>query len=424
MQRTHVLGLTLALLLILWLAALPAAASSLQIEIAQRDLTPQPRVLALKPASAANVFAAVEAIEPDGRALLADRFTLIFPRRPKALEALREGWRLVAATNYRHPSTPHPALPLYRHGLMARVVTIASQEGRWSLELEHVELKEIIESGSLSITAAAHFASSDEGFADERLFPEGRFYPEWRWLDASFATDTQDPECLPGDLTADLHTTFALTAIAEVEARYVGTLALEHSWEFQGGALKSAQLESYVCQASQLQLTIGDNIEEVVPLWHRSYGPTFHMVGWLPLMLEVKGKLGFRLMTSGELALGDPLISLHEATGILTLKDDNWDWASPPSQSGMEFSYPRLRMDSKVEASLGLLPRLELILYSMTGPYMQAESSRTINWQPPAPPEASRSFSLMGGITHRTSRWGSWSDKQFVTWPIAQEDGE
>ncbi|ERS87947.1 hypothetical protein [Halomonas sp. PBN3] len=409
--------LRLAILLILCLATLPVAASSLTIDIEHSALTPQPQVLALKPGPAADVFAAVEAIEPDAEPLPVASFTLIFPWRPSALETLQEGWRLVAATDHLPPSASHPASPLYRHGIMARVVAITPEANRWVLKLEGVQLEEIIESGSLSITAAIRIASSDASFPDERLFPEGRFNPEWRWLDASFHGRETSPTCHPGDMTADLDATIPLSSFAEIEARYLGALSFEHSWQFQGGELTSARLEGEVCQASQLRLTIGQKIDKLVPLWHRTYGPTFHMVGWLPLMLEVKGKLGFKLDLSSELTLVEPLTLHHEAKGTLVLEDGDWDWASPPSQESMHLPAPSSGVTSAVDISLSLLPRMELVLYSMMGPYLQAEASRSLCWQPSTSLEVSQGFRLAGGLTHRTSRWGDWTDTLYRTWP-------
>lgn len=426
MHRSLPLPLCLNILFTLLLAALPVAASSLHIHVEESALTPQPDVLALKPGPSAEVFAAVEAIEPATGPRLADRFTLIFPWRPQALENLRDGWRLVAASDHYPRSIGHPAAPLYRQGIMARVISISERNGRWALELEHVGLETIIESGSLSITASMRIASSDKSFPVESP-SEDRYSSEWRWLDAGFHADAQGPECLPGDLTAELDALIPLSSIAEVEARYLGTLAFERRWEFQGGELETARLEGHVCQASQLKLTIGDAINEVVPLWHRTYGPTFHMVGWLPLMLEVKGKLGFRITLSSQLALQDPVSLHHEATGTIVLEDGDWQWASPPAQRGVPLAAPPLRVDAKIDAGLGLLPRIELILYAMAGPYLQAEASRTLSWQPSTPLEETLGFSLTGGMTHRASRWGDWEDTQLVTpyrWPKAEESEE
>ncbi|KPQ24669.1 MULTISPECIES: hypothetical protein [unclassified Halomonas] len=380
------------------------------------NLTPQSRVLALDSHDSAKLFDTVDNIDSLGD----DAFELVIKSPPSFLEPLAVGWRLVAATDAPLHPLGQAEGQLVDSGLLAHVAaTDTDEDGTLRLSIESAELGDVVEDGTLTIIVVERVTSEEDDFPVESLLGKAPS-ATGRWLLTTFQDRSWEP-CPPEDTSFEHEKTLYFTPQASAAIRLQATFALKRQMTFEGGRLKEAKLEGRMCQGTEITPSFEEKLQRDETIWLRQQGPFYRMVGWLPIMFTVNARLNALLSTSGRLSISEPIQLHYDSAGALQLQNGKWQPQPRHSQhQGPEL--PSLMLNSSLNASFALEPRLELILYGTGGPYLEANATTSAVWKPGQQIDSDLSLTLLGGLTYRNSLWSDdWRDEELkpalYLWP-------
>lgn len=379
------------------------------------SLTPQDDVLVLNADDSATLFDAVVSINSQGD----DAFELIIESPPSFLAPLETGWRLVAATDAPVMPLGNAESKLVDSGLLAHLTALETDDDLLRLSLKPAELEDVVEEGTLTVTAMEHITSEYGDFPIESLRGNILQAPG-RWVPATFEDHGWRP-CPAEEASYAQEKTLYFSPQASARLRFQATLALKRQLTFEGGRLVDAQLEGRLCQGTEITPRFAKQIEEEKTIWTRRRGPFYRLVGIIPIMFSVNARLDAMLGTSAQLTPRDPIRFQHDSAGALRLQDGEWQPLPRPSHHQAP-ELPSLALDTRIDASLTLTPRLELILCGSAGPYIAANAAVHANWQPGQQARGDLSLNLLGGLTYRQGLWGdNWVDKTLAPplyrWP-------
>lgn len=329
------------------------------------------------------------------------QLTLYLERVPSSLKELRKDDILVAAVTppeslYHFPWDDTPWFEsvnerLAWDGLLHRVIAVEETDDGWRFQLEQATLADAIERGTIIIKASRMIRSIQEG--EEEMFgldpyisQEGDHYRKIR-------LHTTDMHCTPGRFQVDTVENVEFQDGIEADIAYSAVLHMIYEFSFDSGQIENAKLGAKICQAGSLALRAAHRVDKEWLLWKDKSRPQVFRVGLLPIVARAGGSLTYGLNTSAELEQQDPIFLKHHLQRQANRSQGIWSLSGPELASPtIHIPDPSLYID--VEATSKLVPQLEVILYGLAGPYIQASGATTLGWHS-APSEAS----LRAGLT-------------------------
>lgn len=319
----------------------------------------------------------------DESAARSPQLTLYLERRPSSLAELGSGNILAAAvtppeTLIHQPwedATRYVSVNdrLVRDGLLHRVISLEEDSEGWRLQLEQATLADAIKQGTLVIEASRMIRSlEDDMFGQEPyIYQEGDHYRK-------VSLHTPNMHCTPGRFHVDTSVYIDLPNGNEAEIGYSAVLHMKYALSFKNGQLENAELASEVCQMGSITLGVNQEIDNEWLLWKDRSRPKLFRIGLLPVIARAGGSLTYGLATSAEFKPREPILFRHDVQRQVSRSHGNWNIITGPELAFPAVAAPDLSPSIEVQATSKLVPQLEVILYGVAGPYIQAAGSVTM----------------------------------------------
>jgi hypothetical protein len=318
-------------------------------------------------------------------AAVSPQLTLHLERRPSSLDGLGSGSILAAAVTppdtLSHP--PWEDAPRYVNvtdrlvwdGLLHRVISLEEDSEGWRLQLEQATLADAIKQGTLVIEASRMIRSIEGG--DEEMFGQEPYIYQEGDHYRKVSLYTSDMHCTPGRFQVDTSVYVDSENGMEAVIEYSAVLHMTYALSFKGGHLENAELASEICQMGNITLWVNQEIDNEWLLWKDRSRPKLFRVGWLPVVARAGGSLTYGLATSGEVKPREPILFRHHVQRQVSRSHGNWN-ITGPELAFPTVAAPDLSPSIEVQATSKLVPQLEVILYGVAGPYIQAEGAVTM----------------------------------------------
>lgn len=328
--------------------------------------------------------------------------TLYLESLPLSLEGLNSGNILAAAVT--PPESlyhdlwddtlwqPNAKERLAWDGLLHHVNALEEIDDGWQLRLERAVLADAIKQGTLVVEASTMIRSREEMFGLEPyIYQEGGHYRKVSW-------NTANMHCTPGRFQVDTVENIELPYGVNADIAYSAVLHMTYALMFDNGQTEHAELDAEICQAGSLKLRADNEVDKEWLLWKGRSRPKVFRVGWLPIVARAGGSLTYGLNASAELEQQDPILLKHHLQRQVSRSQGSWSLTGP-ELTPPAFHVPDPSLYTDVETTSKLVPKLEVILYGLAGPYIQAAGTTTLGWHSdPSGPSLRAGLTLQAGI--------------------------
>lgn len=332
----------------------------------------------------------------------ATQLTLYLERLPSSLEGLIIGDILAAAvtppeTLYHDPWNDAPRFEnvserLAWDGLLHRVIALEEVDDGWKLQLEQAALADAIEHGTLITEAQMRIRSLSE----EEIFGQGSYASLGNGHYRNMSLSSSGRHCETDSLQeVEIVENIKLQDGVEADIAYHAELHMTYALSFEDGQIENAELTAEICQDGSLKLLAANEIDHEWLLWKDRSRPKVFRVGLLPVVARAGGSLAYGLTTGTTLEQKVPMEFRHHLQRQVTYSQGNWRVTDP------EFVPPTIRIPAfspsiELQATSRLVPHLNVILYGLAGPYIQASGAVTMG---ASSSSVSPEFSLNTGLT-------------------------
>lgn len=175
--------------------------------------------------------------------------------------------------------------------------------------------------------------------------------------------------------------------------------------KFRKGKLVSATLDAIICQEGATALHVENAIEGLgMTLWEKSSKPqVFWVGGWLPVVVQAKTSLDYNVTANAKFK-SDPLF-----TGAFTVarRYEFKNGQEPYSDNIPNRNIPEMLLESgsvegTVHVSSALIPKLEVVLYGVGGPFIKGSAMASADWHTnTGATQEKLDLSLGVGLSHR-----------------------
>ncbi|CAM3968347.1 hypothetical protein VRRI112168_08260 [Vreelandella rituensis] len=357
------------------------------------------RVVPLTAEASEEFFAIVSG---QGETERESQLTLYLDLLPSSLDGLSTGDVLAAAVTpperlYHEPWQdtlwqPSAKERLAWDGLLHRVIALEEIDDGWQLRLERATLADAIEQGTLIIEAKTMIRSRNEMFGLEpHIYAEGDHYRK-------VGLHTAELHCTPGRFQVDTVERIVFPYGVEADIAYSAVLHLTYALTFDNGQVERVELNTDICQAGSLKVRVENEVDEEWLLWKERSRPTVFRVGWLPIVARAGAGLTYALETGAGFRQQEPVLLKHHLQRQTSWSQGDWRFDGPElTPPAVHVPDPSLYID--VETTSKLIPQLEIILYGLAGPYIQAPGSTTLGWHSnPSGPSLHANLTLQAGI--------------------------
>lgn len=309
------------------------------------------------------------------------QLTLYLSLLPSSLDGLSTGDILAAAVTppeslYHDPWQdslwqPNIKERLTWDGLLHRVIALEEIDDGWQLRLERVTLADAIKQGTLVIKAKTMIRSRNDMFGLEPyIYAEGEHYRK-------VSLHTAELHCAPGRFQVDTVEGIELPYGVEADIAYSAVLQLTYELTFDNGQLERVELATDICQAGSLKAHVEHEVNEEWLLWKDRSRPKVFRVGWLPIVARAGASLTYGLAAGAGFRQQEPMLLKHHLQQQASRSQGSWQFdGSSLTPPAIHVPEPSLYID--VETTNKLVPQLEIILYGLAGPYIQAAGSTVL----------------------------------------------